>query len=178
MDGTLINTDYANFLSYLQAIEEVTQKKLDLQFNPKKRFTREELKAAIPYLTNDQYNTIIALKTHYYVKYLPQTIVNRHMDRFIRQYCGTNTIVLVTKCREKRAIESLQQHDLYNCFNRLICWENFAESGLSNKYLNAINQLQESPLFTIVCENDIAEINHAIMAGVPKDNIKSFYEKN
>ena len=49
LDGTLIETDYANYLSYMQALEEETGQKHDIPFNPRKRFNREELKVKIPY---------------------------------------------------------------------------------------------------------------------------------
>ena len=61
MDGTLINTDYANYLSYRCAIEVVVCRNHDLQFNPEKRLNREGLKEKFPQLTDDQYKIFISL---------------------------------------------------------------------------------------------------------------------
>ena len=173
MDGTLIDTDYANYLSYIHAIEDVTCRKHDIQFNPKKRFNRKVLKETISHLSDNQYNTIVSLKTIYYRKYLPETKVNTSLEEFIRKYSRTNNAILVTCCREKRAIETLQHHNLLGCFSRLICWEALSESGLSNKYLSAFTLLHANPMLSIVCENDIVDINNAILAGVPRKNIIS-----
>ena len=58
MDGTLINTDYANFLSYKKAIHSVTNNGLELSYNPKVRFNRRFLKIAIPNLNHSDYEKI------------------------------------------------------------------------------------------------------------------------
>ena len=173
MDGTLIDTDYANYLSYRRAIEEVTRRKHELQFNSGKRLNREGLKENLPYLTDGQYKHIISLKTDYYSGHLPETKVNTTLADFIRKYSGTHETVLVTCCREKRAVETLQYHNLLGCFSRLICRQALSGSGLSNKYANAINLLSANPVASIVCENDITDIEKAILAGVPRENIIS-----
>lgn len=173
MDGTLINTDYANYLAYNHAIEDVTHRKQDLRFNSRKRFNREDLKEILPNLTDNQYNTIVSLKTNYYSKYLPDTIMNSSLVEFIRTYCVTNETYLVTYCREKRAIETLQHHNLLGYFSRLICREALSESGHSNKYMSAFSLLNANPMLSIVCENDMVDINNALLAGVPRKNIIS-----
>ena len=173
MDGTLIDTDYANYLSYMHAIEDVTRQKHDIQFNPRKRFNREELKVKIPYLTNNQYNTIVSLKTDYFSNYLPETKVNLSLLEFIRNYNGTNDSILVTWCSEKRAIQTLRHHNLLECFSRLICWETLSESEISNKYVSAFSLLHADPILSIVFENDTIDIKNAILAGVPRKNIIS-----
>ena len=173
MDGTLIDTNYANYLSYRRAIQEVTSREHELRFNSEKRLNRERLKENIPYLTDEQYNNIVSLKTNYYSEYLPKTKVNTALVDFLRKYSGTNEAVLVTCCREKRAVETLQYHNLFGCFSRLICWEALSGSGLSNKYANALNLLSTNPVACIVCENDIIDIKVAMIAGVPRVNIIS-----
>lgn len=47
------------------------------------------------------------------------------------------------------------------------------ESGLSNKYANALNLLSTNPAVSIVCENDVGDIKKALLAGVPRENIIS-----
>ncbi|MBK6398928.1 MAG: hypothetical protein IPF75_11870 [Bacteroidetes bacterium] len=66
MDGTLIDTNLANFLSYKKAINSVTKSDNDLIFNPDKRFNRGNLKIAIPNLTEAEYERIIQEKEKYY----------------------------------------------------------------------------------------------------------------
>ncbi len=44
MGGTLVNTDYANYLSYRRAIEEIARSKHHISFDPMHKFNREGLK--------------------------------------------------------------------------------------------------------------------------------------
>lgn len=171
MDGTLIDTNYANFLSYRRAIQEVAVREREIHFHHENRVNREWLKENIPYLTDEQYDSIVSLKTYYYSEYLPETKLNTVLVGFLRKYSGSK--VLVTCCREERAVETLQYHNLLGCFSRLICWEALSGSGLSNKYANALNLLSVNPGSCIVCENDITEIREALVAGVPISNIIS-----
>jgi len=59
MDGTLVNTNYANYLSYKKAIQQVIQSNIDIPYNPSERFNREVLKKVIPNLTKAEYEKII-----------------------------------------------------------------------------------------------------------------------
>lgn len=173
LDGTLIDTAYANYLSYKRAFEAVTRQRFNVQFNSKKRLNRERLKEIAPYLTDYQYNNIISLKTNFYSDHLPETKVNITLADFVRKCSGTNATVLVTCCRKQRAIETLQHHSLLGCFSRLICRETLSASGLSNKYAKAIALLDADPFSVLICANEIADIEKAKRAGVPKSNIIS-----
>lgn len=48
MDGTLIDTNYANYLSYTQAIQQVLKTESDISYAPDIRFTRMHLKKYFP----------------------------------------------------------------------------------------------------------------------------------
>ena len=50
MVGTLIDTNFANFLSYRKAINSVTKSDNDLTYNSEKRFNRSNLKIVVPNL--------------------------------------------------------------------------------------------------------------------------------
>jgi len=54
LDGTLVDTNYANFLSYKKAIQSATKSQYDLTFNPAKRFNRVILKNYIPNLRRNR----------------------------------------------------------------------------------------------------------------------------
>jgi hypothetical protein len=91
----------------------------------------------------------------------------------IRKFSQTNETVLITSCLEKRAVETLLHHNLLGCFTRLICREALSESGLSNKHEKALALLGVNPAAVFVCENAAADIDKAMLAGVPKENIIS-----
>jgi len=66
MDGTLVDTNLANFLSYKKAIISVTKSNYDLTYNSDKRFNRSCLKDTVPNLTEKEYEIIIKEKEKYY----------------------------------------------------------------------------------------------------------------
>jgi beta-phosphoglucomutase len=53
MDGTLTDTNFANFLSYKKAICSATKSDHNLTYNPDKRFNRSILKNAVSNLTEN-----------------------------------------------------------------------------------------------------------------------------
>jgi len=59
-DGTLVETNYANFLAYNKAINMVLND--NITYNPNERFTREKLIKIFPYLTKTQYENVIEKK--------------------------------------------------------------------------------------------------------------------
>lgn len=62
MDGTLVDTDYANFLSYQEAIKSEIQEIPDIQFEPNDRFNRSKLNKIFPNLTDIELDKIIREK--------------------------------------------------------------------------------------------------------------------
>lgn len=170
MDGTLVDTDYANYLSYRRAVIEATCGTHDIEFTDE-RLNRESLKTRLPSLTADQLEVIISLKTKYFTKFLSETRLNTVLAHLITKHRGKNKIVLVTCCREKRAVEVLEYHKLFECFTRLICWEALPHDGQSNKYESAISLMGVSQEAVLVFENDNTGVEQAELAGVPRSNI-------
>ena len=50
MDGTLVDTDYANFLAYQQAISEIVESDLNIEYDSNFRLNRSSLKIFVPFL--------------------------------------------------------------------------------------------------------------------------------
>lgn len=173
MDGTLVDTDYANYLSYRQAINEVTHRKYDIQFNPDKRFSRKDLKEQVPHLSDVAYKRIVLLKTEYFNSYLPETKLNSTLADIIRKYSRTNETVLVTNCREERVIATLQYHRILDNFTQVFCRDSSSGEGVANKYENSMIRLDASPEAVLVFENESADVEKAVLAGVPRENIIS-----
>jgi len=55
MDGTLVDTNLANFFSYRKAIQSVTKSDYNLSYNPDNRFNRNSLKTTVPNLSETEY---------------------------------------------------------------------------------------------------------------------------
>ena len=173
MDGTLVDTDYANFLSYKKAIQSFTQTDTEIEFNTSERFNRASLKIAVPNLTETEYEKIILKKEENYKEHLSLTKLNNSVVDILLKYSSTNKTVLVTNCREDRALMTLNYHNLTDKFNNIF-FRNISNNGLRiNKYKNAISSLSLSAQTVIVFENERSEIEDAILAGILHKNIIS-----
>lgn len=173
MDGTLIDTDFANFLSYKEAIKSVIQSKVEIQYVPNERFNRTTLNQVVPNLTEESFVEIIKQKEINYKKYLSQTKLNKAVSDILFQYSKTNKTVLVTNCLEERAVLTLEYHKLIDKFNYLFFKKMEDKVNRVNKYRKALDNLSLSPQIVIAFENEKVEIEDAKLAGIPIDNIIS-----
>lgn len=173
MDGTLVDTDYTNFLSYKEAINFVLQTDKEIQFSPNERFNRTTLKKIEPNLTEQEIEKIVQQKEKNYQEMLAQTKLNKSIADILIRYYQTNKTVLVTNCRKERALLTLNYHNLSDKFSHLIFRKNSENGNRINKYKNAINHLRISAQNVIVFENEKIEIDDAALAGILTDNIIS-----
>lgn len=166
MDGTLIDTNLANFLSYEKAIHSITKSNHNLKYNPDIRFNRNNLKNVVPDLKDDDYEKIIQTKEEYYKDFLPETKLIKPFADILFKYSSTNKTVLVTNCRQDRAAETLEYHGLTNQFSNLF-FRHFEMNGRQvNKFEKALTELGVSPEFVIAFENEEIEIADAKKAGI------------
>jgi beta-phosphoglucomutase-like phosphatase (HAD superfamily) len=171
MDGTLIDTSFANFLSYKKAIAATIQPKIELEYNPRQRFNRTLLKSVMPNLSKADYVMIVQQKEKFDKDFLTETKPIKAIEEILYRYSQTNKTVLVTNCRENRVTMILNYHRLTDKFSHIFC-RHLSDSGTRiNKYSNAINRLNILPQNIVVFENEEMEINDAIKAGIPSDNI-------
>lgn len=166
MDGTLVDTNLANFLSYKKAILSVTKSNHELTYNSDKRFNRSSLKNAVPNLTENEYVRIIQEKETYYNDFLHETKLNAEIVDILFRYSKTNKTVLVTNCRKDRAITTLKHFGLDDKFNDIFCREFDAKGKKINKFQNAILRLGVPPNLIIAFENEESEIADAKKAGI------------
>lgn len=166
LDGTLIDTNLANFLAYKNAIELVTGDSNNLVYNPESRFNRSTLKSTFPNLNESEYHRIIQEKEESYETFLPETTLNKQVFDILINYTETNRTALVTNCREERGIETLKYHNLIDKFSSLY-FRQKNEKGLKhNKFLYAISELDISPKSIIVFEDEETQIVDATSAGI------------
>lgn len=169
MDGTLVDTNFANYLSYKKAIQSVTQSDTDISYSPNEKFNRNVLKSLIPNLTEFEYERIIQEKEQCYKNYLCQTKINRLIADILLRYSQTHKTILVTNCRKDRAFLTLNYHGLKDKLSYIFYRQ--PDSTKTNKYENAISQLNISANSVIVFENEKSEIDNALFAGIPIQNI-------
>lgn len=171
MDGTLVDTDYANFLSFKQAIQLVINPTFIIPFNPNERFNRTILQREFPYITEKDFQEVIRQKERLYAENINHTKLISYMYDILNNFYEMNTTVLVTNCREERALLTLMQHDLTNKFKFKFFRKTIDKDQHINKFENAITNLKIDPKEIIVFENEEFEINEAIKAGILKQNI-------
>ncbi|MFH1129480.1 MAG: HAD hydrolase-like protein [Patescibacteria group bacterium] len=173
MDGTLVDTNFANYLSYKKAIESVTQLVLKISYNSKKRFNRSVLKSVMPNLKETKYKKIIQEKERYYRDFLSKTKLNKFIADILLKYSKTNKCVLITNCRKDRALITLDYFELTDKFSNIFYRQLDDNETKINKYQSAISYLNVLPSAVIVFENEKSEISDAIEVGVLDKNIFS-----
>lgn len=171
MDGTIVDTDYANYLSYKKAIKSVLQTDSVIEYNRKERFNRVSLKKTLPNLTDKEFEKIIKLKEKNYKEQLSQTKLNKLVSKILLHYSNTNKTVLVTNCHEDRAILTLNYYKLTDKFSNLFFKQFGNNNEKTNKFHNAIQCLGISPKLVIVFENEENAIKDALNAGILIENI-------
>ncbi len=173
LDGTLVNTDIANLLSYKKAIQQIMDLNLDLLYSSKERFNRKQLKAIFPKLSKIEYQQIIQLKNKLYSQYLNKTTLNSLLIEIINKYSKTNKIILVINSHKERADIILKYHKLIDTFKHKFYKEDQSNINKISKFKYALNYLKLQPTSIVIFENEDLEINNAILSGIPSENIIS-----
>ena len=169
LDGTLVDSDYANYLAYQAAFKQMTGMHSGIAFNRIKRFNRQTLKQTFPYLSLEQLNEIVRHKETYAEKYLQYTALIAPTVTLLKQYSQTHRIVLVSHCRAARAQQTLDFYGLEHDFDELIYRKDNTEKP-SNKYQHAIDCLDITASSVVAFENEIGEIHNAIKSGITTIN--------
>ncbi len=173
LDGTLVDTDRANLLSYKDAIQQIMKIDINLSLYSNQRFTREILKNIVPRLSNMKYNEIIALKNNLFDKYLNETKLNCITFEILQEYSGINTVVLSTNSHKERAIKVLKFHNIFDKFTYKFYKDDIKLTRDINKLKYVMKKLDTLPNNMIILENEESEIDIAISLGVPSANIIS-----
>lgn len=171
LDGTLVDTDYANFLSYKKVISHIYPDKAELDFNSNERFTRTTLERLFKNLSKKDIDEIIRLKEEIYSNYLDKTNIIEFTKKVLEEFHKTNTTVLVTNCREVRAKQILKHHNLSKFFTHFFFREISENGEHINKFKNVLNKLNIKPEDILAFENEDFEIQEAIKSGISMKNI-------
>lgn len=162
LDGTLVDTDVANSLAYLQAIKEILGViPYSLERLKNKRITKDTLVS----VNISKIDEIILRKTTTYQNYLDKTILNQDLAAIIKLIAQSNSkIYLVTSSMQRRAIETLNHHNMEMYFSQVFCQK-------TQKYKYAINQLMTPVSDIFVFEDNLEEIISCLNLGIPRENI-------
>lgn len=169
LDGTLVDTNYANFLAYRAAIFATTN--IDIinlkeEYNPQQRFTRQSLKRLFPTLTAEILSEIIKIKETKYVDYLSKTCLLQPFNEILKNL-DKDKCFLLTTATKKRVFQILDFYRIRSYFNQIFCKEDIDEE---NKFAYFIKKLNISPTSAIVYENEEIEMQNAISLGMELDS--------
>lgn len=164
LDGTLIDTNNANFLSYKKAIFNVLKKSINLRYNPERRFHRDTLREILPDISEEQITSIIAEKEKLYTQYLKkdETFLIQPSLCILKQY--HNISILVTNCTKKRAIETMQYHDILKYCNHCYFKEDIEPYKSKVECLKCKENINFSKI--LLFEDDVSLQNEFRSAGV------------
>ncbi len=166
MDGTLVDTNLANFLAYKKATDSVLQTNTNLIYNPQLRFNRSVLKANFPHLTDTELEKVIQVKESLYDEFLNVTTLIDENVEVLLKYTKTNQTYLVTNCRKDRALTTLNHFGLIDKFTNVF-YRRFDDNNRKvNKFENALSILGVPPNIVIAFENEETEIEDAKIAGI------------
>ena len=167
LDGTLIDTDYANFLSYKKAIEQVKKSPVKLAINPEERITRRNIRAFFPDLNDEEYDEVIEIKERLYSSNVHATKLNKAVANVLDENSDKN-LILVTNSHQERADLLLNHFNLSDKFTHKYYRENMTSN---NKYQYVLSSLSIDANLVFVFENSVSEVAAAIAAGIPSENI-------
>jgi beta-phosphoglucomutase-like phosphatase (HAD superfamily) len=173
LDGTLVDTDTANLLSYKDAIQQIMKIDINLLLYSNQRFTRNVLKNIIPRLSNIKYDEIIRLKNNLFNKYLNETKLNSYTFEILQKYSGINTIILSTNSNKERAIKVLKFHNIYDKFNYRFYKDDVESERKMSKFEYIMKTMEILPSRMIIFENEELEIDLALSLGILPENIVS-----
>lgn len=167
LDGTLIDTDYANWLSYKEIVSNEIPNMI-LNFDFEERIDSCFFKC----LPKQKLDEIISKKQEVYLQNLNLTKKIQPNVSILEKYSKTKKIILVSNCKKKRGLETLKYHKLDIYFYKMFFAEDKKLS--ENKYENAIKLLKTLPKDIIAVENDEKEIEKAKQSGI-QNVIKMFF---
>ena len=164
LDGTLLETDLANFYSYKKACYEVLGITLSLPYT---RFDYRFLKDFLKQFNIDDtlMLRIKVLKDLYYKDFIFLTKINEYIKNVLVGAFKTNKTILVTNANKNRVSMLLDHHSLSCYFSHIFI------NKKQNKFSNLLNFYNLNPKKIILFENEKTEIQKAISVGILAENI-------
>lgn len=167
MDGTLVNSDIANFNAYSEALSPTINL---AQRYIAGRITRASLSELG--VSRTMQCSIVSKKREVYSKYLKDTIKMPLACKILEIVSKTNMTILATQSEKQRAIDTLQYHNLHAKFTYSVFREDLQEEQ-QNKYAHVVQKYNLNPQDVFVFEDNEIEIANALTAGIPQKNIIS-----
>lgn len=165
LDNTLVETDIANNLSYMDAISTVLNTNITCDFNC--RLTRDRLYSLFPNLPYALYKSIIAKKNDCFDTHMGETTLNANLVEVLRQlHHNRYRTILLTNSHRNRAMSICNHYGISQLFSE----KYFAEDKVGTKYGTLIRKGYNISSI-ILFENEEEGAKEAIANGVTDKNI-------
>lgn len=178
LDGTLVDTQEADFLAYRDAFLEVANLAITREdfARTNGQEMRDKVVSLVPKgMDSEQLLALANAKRRHYKKYLHLTSPNERLVKFIEQITHGAKIILVTSAKQQNAKSVLQAHGLLEIFDHMI----FGEDVSHNKphpeaYLLALRKSGLAAQEVVAFEDSEAGIASASEAGIAVIKIGKF----
>jgi HAD superfamily hydrolase (TIGR01509 family) len=168
LDGTLCDTDEANYLAYKKAFKtagfELKRSDFDrVNGNRADKF----MPVLIPGISEEEIAKIREQKAVFYARLMHKTKPNKELIDFMNKMRPHHQMVLVTTAAEKNAHEVLKQNNLLQSFDKMIFGEYIARpKPAPDVYLLALKEVGLEKDEVVVFEDSQVGIEAATKAGL------------
>lgn len=163
LDGTLVETDKANFLAYQEAIEKIMGFRIVSKGG---RFTKENIREECPLISEDKLRAVVKYKNDVFEKYLVETIPNIDIIGMVEKMSQKCQVILCSNSNSRRGNDVLAYHKLDRLFNK-----KYYNIPPLNKYLKVLSLYNIASKDVLVIENDEEDIRDALNAGILTEQI-------
>lgn len=176
LDGTLVDTHYANYLAYSNALSDFD---VNIKYNDFKKYigyqARSFLPKLAPNLTEDDYENIALLKSDYYKELMHKTKLNVQLIKLIEDLRPDTTIALVTTAKKQNAEAVLAHHGLRYLFDFIITADDVDRSKPDPEaYILALHKAKVAAKDALAFEDSATGIAAAERAGIATVCIRKF----
>jgi beta-phosphoglucomutase-like phosphatase (HAD superfamily) len=178
MDGVLVNTYEADYLSYRDAVQEVAGRELprDQYMGLHGLEIAAKLKQIFPDLTEAQVSSIRRSKKGHYRRHVHLTELNDVITRFIDHFPEL-THVLVTTAKADNVAAVLEQHGLGQFFSIIISGDDVSRHKPDPEaYLLALKKSGLDAGEVIAFEDSASGIASAEGAGITTVRVRKFLQ--
>lgn len=163
LDGTLVETDEANFLAYQESIEKVMGVRI---VSKRGRFTKENILEECPQINDEELKEVVKCKNDVFEKYLGETIPNLDVVEMVERMSQKCQVILCSNSNSRRGNDVLAYHNLDRLFD-----EKYYNILPLNKYAKVLSLYNLASKDVLVLENDEAGISDALKVGILKEQI-------
>lgn len=177
LDGTLVDTERANFEAYRIAVKDKLG--VNIKFQKFKETNglsyKEFLPMLVPGIHDEMIEEVSRKKRKVYSDLMHLTKANTFLIDFLQNIAGYHQTALVTTAKRANAQAVLSAHDLQHLFDVVVCGDDVASlKPHPAAYMRALDLCRLKPSETLAFEDSQPGLAAARQAGISTIHIRSF----